>query len=123
MKLLWKNSQTLWNSIFCFHKNRLIITSSIAVSAITLLAINTTSTHQNALACACSDQVDYNSMLPASHPQNRCALENKEINWTSWLSGNSSSSQFHFFDLFELLNNNRNKDFNEPTANDITTGG
>ncbi|GIU49290.1 hypothetical protein [Shewanella sp. KT0246] len=53
--------------------------------------------------CACSDSATYNSSLPSSHPNNRCATQSDDVSWGSWVTGNSRSSQFHFLDLLELL--------------------
>ncbi|CAB0151744.1 hypothetical protein PSI9734_02112 [Pseudidiomarina piscicola] len=35
----------------------------------------------------------------------QCTLQTgtNELSWSSWFSGNSRSTQFHFMDLFELL--------------------
>ncbi|WOT05091.1 hypothetical protein [Shewanella youngdeokensis] len=54
-----------------------------------------------AFNAACDSK--YNSSLPASHPQNRCASPSHDLSWTSWLSGKSPTSQLHFTELFELL--------------------
>ena len=119
MKHLWKNSTKLRISANRFTKAKLIIGSSLAFSTFAFFTSQMLSSSQETLACACSNNTHYDSMLPASHPQNRCALQGKKVNWHSWLSGKSGSSQFHFFDLFELLHGKRNKNFNEPNANDI----
>ncbi|QSX29858.1 hypothetical protein JYB88_17005 [Shewanella cyperi] len=61
------------------------------------------------VACACSGETRYNNSLPASHPNNRCATQTRDLTWGSWLSGNSRSGQFHFIDLLELLNGHQDK--------------
>lgn len=54
--------------------------------------------------CANFDEVEFSHDLPMSHPLNRCASEQKnDVSWTSWFSGRSSSYQFHYLDLLELL--------------------
>ncbi|MCG9695359.1 hypothetical protein [Shewanella sp. Isolate11] len=95
--------------------------SIAAVAAMTfavgLLAVNMTrSTNDTAQSEACECQ--YNSALPASHPNNRCAQTTDDVSWKNWLVGNSRSSQFHFLDLLELLHghNNRPIDDVNPTT-------
>lgn len=55
--------------------------------------------------CANVDQVTFDANLPVNHPLNRCAIDKKEnsVSWTKWFSGRSSSYQFHYLDLLELL--------------------
>lgn len=119
MKNLWKNSQQLRNSASRFTSKSIILGSTLAVSVTAVLMSNTLSNSEGTLACACSSNVTYDTMLPASHPQNRCASQTKELNWGTWLTGKSGSSQFHFFDLFELLHGKRSGNFDKPNANDI----
>ena len=111
MKRLWKNSLPLRISASGFTKHRLIVGGTFALSLVALLTTETLSESQTTAACACSSSVTYDSMLPASHPQNRCALKTKELNWRSWFAGKSGSGQFHYFDLFELLHRKHNKSF------------
>ncbi|MCF1429174.1 MAG: hypothetical protein LPD71_10490 [Shewanella sp.] len=54
-------------------------------------------------ACVCDSTVSYDTTLPASHPKNLCASERQDVSWIGWLTGQNSTSQFHFVDLFELL--------------------
>jgi len=61
------------------------------------------------VACACSSDTSYNNNLPASHPNNRCATQARDLTWGSWLTGSSRSGQFHFVDLLELLNGHQDK--------------
>tara|TARA_R110000751_G_scaffold55606_4_gene119356 strand:- start:151926 stop:152189 length:264 start_codon:yes stop_codon:yes gene_type:complete len=47
--------------------------------------------------------------LPVSHPINRCAADQtKGVSWSEWFTGRSSSYQFHFIDLLELLSRSGN---------------
>ena len=121
MKNLWISSQQLRNSASRFTSKKTILGSALAVSFIVLFTSQVRSDSEETLACACSANVTYDSMLPASHPQNRCAIQAKELNWGTWLTGKSGSGQFHFFDLLELLHGKRNGNFDKPNANDITS--
>jgi hypothetical protein len=56
------------------------------------------------LFCSCAENIAFDHRLPLSHPTNRCALkQNDRVSWSSWVTGRSSSYQFHFIDLLELL--------------------
>ena len=59
---------------------------------------------EGSLFCSCPQIVSFDHELPMSHPINRCATEKSTgVSWSSWISGRSSSYQFHFIDLLELL--------------------
>jgi hypothetical protein len=54
--------------------------------------------------------------LPLSHPANRCATEQSQgVSWASWFTGRSSSYQFHFIDLLELLSRSSDSGQNHPS--------
>lgn len=47
---------------------------------------------------------EYEQALPQGHLVTQCgAAMVSEVSWLEWFSGKSSSYQFHFFDLLELL--------------------
>lgn len=80
------------------------LTSVFAVSAPTT----------RASVCDFQPVTDFDPKLPASHVVNQCARYQEgveEISWFSWIAGNSSSFQFHFFDLLELLHSDKHNDF------------
>ena len=53
--------------------------------------------------------------LPVSHPQNRCATDQSQgVSWSNWFTGRSSSYQFHFIDLLELLSRSGNSEVKNP---------
>jgi hypothetical protein len=64
---------------------------------------------KSAVILAVAAGVDYNPNLPSSHPNNRCATQEDDLSWKSWLSGKSRSGQFHFVDLLELLHGHQRK--------------
>lgn len=91
--------------------SRKIILSTAATASLvaTLLFAMPESSGEYGTGC-CSENIAFNSALPVSHPQNRCALGAKAASnesWLSWLGGNSRSAQFHFYDLLELLSRSR----------------
>ncbi len=47
----------------------------------------------------------------AALPRECSALMMTEVSWLEWASGKSTSYQFHFFDLLELLYGNSDRDF------------
>ncbi len=115
MTHLRKNSLKLWNSVSRFSGHRLILSGALGMSLVVLLTCEAFSESEATSAFSCRAGVASDSVLPASHPRNRCALKAKELNWRSWLAGKSGSGQFHYFDLFELLHrkqsvNNTNTD-------------
>ena len=77
--------------------------------AVALLSIAATFTPETrSSVCDYQPVTDFNPKLPASHVQNQCArhLDGvEEVSWLSWIAGKSSSFQFHFLDLLELLHN------------------
>ncbi|MCE9680226.1 hypothetical protein LZP69_13760 [Shewanella sp. AS1] len=76
----------------------LILPSAIAL-VVSFIAINTQEKNTLSVATDCN----YDTALPASHPNNLCEAQIDNISWVNWLAGNSRSSQFHFLDLLELL--------------------
>jgi len=83
-------------------KPLMIVTPAIIL--VLAVVTNATALQIDTLSCSCSSVVEYNTKLPMSHPNNRCATQQKSgISWSSWFSGNSRSSQFHYLDLLELL--------------------
>lgn len=69
--------------------------------------------------CNYQPVTEFNPKLPASHIQNQCARHQEgveEVSWLSWIAGKSSSFQFHFLDLLELLHSDDgNRDFTSPS--------
>lgn len=94
--------------------------AAMAFCCVALVSLASTDKDSNLTtqACVCDNTTDYNSSLPSSHPSNRCATQNKDVNWGNWLTGNSRSSQFHFLDLLELLHGFKNEPVSDiPNSN------
>jgi hypothetical protein len=88
--------------------------TSLATVAI-LSASQVSSGDRNAF-CGNSKNVVLDQELPISHPVNRCAgVQSQGISWSQWFTGRSSSYQFHFIDLLELLSRPGNSAANNPT--------
>lgn len=51
---------------------------------------------------ATSSFVKQDTLLQSCYQQPTCEVIAKSLNWGDWLSG-SSSTQFHFIDLLELI--------------------
>jgi len=59
--------------------------------------------------CGNLENVVLEHELPISHPVNRCvANQSHGVSWSEWFTGRSSSYQFHFIDLLELLSRSDN---------------
>jgi hypothetical protein len=83
--------------------------ASISITAVAILSFSQISLDNNSKFCGDLDNVVLNQQLPVSHPVNRCATEQSQgVSWSQWFSGRSSSYQFHFIDLLELLSRSKN---------------
>ncbi len=85
-------------------KYRVIASLSVVATVITLASGMTLSTNQS--VCDFQPSGTFNPALPASHVENQCARVRdgvEQVSWLSWFAGQSSSYQFHFIDLLELL--------------------
>ncbi|MEP0355338.1 MAG: hypothetical protein ABJH06_12335 [Paraglaciecola sp.] len=79
-------------------------TAFIGVMVIAVFGSLNLSNYQQLSFADCPKSVTFQNSLPLSHPINRCAAqESQSISWSSWFTGHSSSYQFHFIDLLELL--------------------
>ncbi|MGJ8682383.1 hypothetical protein [Paraglaciecola sp.] len=84
--------------------------SLTGVAFATVLGLSYASPQEGSLFCHCETNISFDHNLPLSHPVNRCASSQSDaVSWSSWISGKSSSYQFHFIDLLELLS--RTKDY------------
>lgn len=90
-------------------KSAVILGMSATVVIMTALGIQGVANPAASSACVCSADTTYNSALPSSHPNNRCASQASDLSWKTWITGQSRSNQFHFVDLFELLHGHKDK--------------
>lgn len=82
------------------------------ISLVVLLSVGNTAQDNESLFCSCAPGISFDHTLPLSHPINKCAATQSDaVSWLSWVSGQSSSYQFHFIDLLELLS--RNTDYTQ----------
>lgn len=85
-------------------KNRSIAALALVASVITLASGVSLSAKQS--VCDFQPVSAFNPALPASHVENQCVRDRdgvEQVSWLSWIAGQSSSYQFHFIDLLELL--------------------
>ncbi|WP_026376903.1 hypothetical protein [Aestuariibacter salexigens] len=90
------------------NRKSIFKTSALAAVLVGVVTIGQVaeSEEDNAL-CQASGSFAFDHSLPMSHPVNRCAAQQENgISWLTWFSGRSSSYQFHFLDLLELLSRN-----------------
>lgn len=88
-----------------------------SLATVAILSVSQVSSNDNNVFCGNMDNVVLDHELPVSHPVNRCAAYHSEgVSWSSWFSGRSSSYQFHFIDLLELLSRSGNNETKNPTT-------
>ncbi|RUO76577.1 hypothetical protein CWI84_11290 [Idiomarina tyrosinivorans] len=71
----------------------LAVISTVALPSYDLLAMKNSTQR-------CEDVLKTTETTTASQ---QCTAPAEKISWQSWLTGESRSTQFHFFDLVELL--------------------
>lgn len=98
-------------------KSAAFIATTATVIAVTATSFQNMTSSDVLLSGGCSttSESHYNSSLPASHPNNRCARQSEELNWANWFTGKSRSNQLHFVDLLELLHGH-----NDGPLDDVT---
>jgi hypothetical protein len=99
----------------------MVLAFTAVVVATLTLSIDQLTANTDTAACACNSDTRYNSALPSSHPNNRCADQTQTLSWKTWLTGKNRSSQFHFVDLLELLHGHQNKPVDDlkPTTSQL----
>jgi hypothetical protein len=71
---------------------------------VAILSVSNVSLDNSNVFCGNLESVVLDQELPVSHPANRCAADQSQgVSWSEWFTGRSSSYQFHFIDLLELL--------------------
>ncbi|QYJ97891.1 hypothetical protein K0J45_01150 [Shewanella alkalitolerans] len=96
-------------------KSATVFTVTAAVVGFTAIGVQSLSEDEANLACVCDSNTSYNSSLPASHPNNRCAQQADNVSWSNWLTGRSRSNQLHFVDLLELLHGHQDSPMDDVT--------
>ena len=83
---------------------------------VAILSVSQVSSDERSVFCGNLENIVLDQELPVSHPTNRCATEQSQgVSWSAWFSGRSSSYQFHFIDLLELLSRSGNSEAKNPT--------
>jgi hypothetical protein len=74
-------------------------------SAVAMLSVSQVSSDDSNVFCGYIESAVLDRELPVSHPINKCAADHQSqgVSWSQWFTGRSSSYQFHFIDLLELL--------------------
>ena len=84
---------------------------------VAILGISHVSPDNRNVFCGNLENAVFDQELPVSHPVNRCAASHsKGVSWSQWFTGRSSSYQFHFIDLLELLSRSGNNETKNPTT-------
>jgi hypothetical protein len=86
------------------------------LAIITILSFFQDSSDDKRVYCENLDNVVLDHELPVSHPANICANKGQAqvVSWSEWFTGRSSSYQFHFIDLLELLSRSGNSEAENP---------
>jgi hypothetical protein len=86
------------------------------LAAVAVLSFPQVTSDDKNIFCGDIENIVINHELPVSHPINKCATEQAQgISWSEWFTGRSSSYQFHFIDLLELLSRSGNSEAKNPT--------
>lgn len=81
------------------------------LAVVAILNFSQLSLNDRSAFCGTLENAVLDHELPVSHPINRCANEQQQgVSWSEWFTGRSSSYQFHFIDLLELLSRFGNKE-------------
>jgi hypothetical protein len=84
--------------------------ATVAILSVSLGSIDDTNPF-----CGNLEHAVFNHELPVSHPVNRCAAsQSNGVSWSEWFTGRSSSYQFHFINLLELLSRSGNNKAKNP---------
>jgi hypothetical protein len=102
------------------RKSKSVITlTGVTLSGLAMVAIlsfSQRSLDDRNIFCGNLENVVFDDNLPVSHPVNRCAANQSQgVSWSEWFTGRSSSYQFHFIDLLELLSRSGNSQAKNPT--------
>lgn len=85
--------------------------SLAGLAAVAILSVSQVSSDNKNVFCGMLENVVLDQELPISHPANRCVSEQSQgVSWSEWFTGRSSSYQFHFIDLLELLSRSGNSE-------------
>ena len=64
-----------------------------------------------------ADTSSITQTVSLANPASQCSeLLTPEVSWLEWAAGKSTSYQFHFFDLLELLYGRSDSNFNAPAG-------
>ncbi|QLE83912.1 MULTISPECIES: hypothetical protein [Shewanella] len=102
-------------------KSATLLATMAVIVAGTAVGVQQLNNDESASACVCDASSTYNSALPASHPNNRCADQSHNVSWKNWFTGKSRSGQFHFVDLLELLHGHQDSPMDDVPANSNQT--
>ncbi|WP_417659037.1 hypothetical protein [Pseudidiomarina sp.] len=96
---------------------KLSVMSVLLIASIVLISAVSAAAWQNEPTKSLEEckAMMHNSEQP--NAQNVCQAPEQSVTWTSWFSGKSRSTQFHFLDLFELLfgsAESKKRDYNQP---------
>lgn len=81
------------------------------LATVAILSFSQIASEDTNVFCGMLENAVLDHELPISHPVNRCVTEQSQgVSWSEWFTGRSSSYQFHFIDLLELLSRSGNNE-------------
>lgn len=83
--------------------NTLLLKSTTLVLCLSFGVYLTAMSLQPSLNVCAQNQSTVTSDLSAASSMATCPSTNNEVSWLAWLTSKSTSNQFHFLDLLELL--------------------
>ncbi|MDN7125003.1 hypothetical protein [Pseudidiomarina terrestris] len=101
------------------QRQRKRVASGFVVASLMLGAVLFTDVGQSTLTASEKDcqKLLQNSEQPEVMQQCANRIMQNELSWSSWFSGHSRSTQFHFLDLFELLFSDSRQDQSDYSSN------
>lgn len=91
--------------------------SVLLIASIVLISAVSAATWQNESTKTLEECTAMMQNSEQKNAQTLCQTPEQSVTWTSWFSGKSRSTQFHFLDLFELLfgsAESKKRDYNQP---------
>jgi hypothetical protein len=113
----WYNETKHVNAENIMHRKSKTLFTLTGLAFVATLSFSQFSLNDRNVFCGSEENIVLDQELPISHPENRCATSQSQgVSWSAWFSGRSSSYQFHFIDLLELLSRTRNNETKNPTT-------
>lgn len=88
---------------------------AFSIALISAVGASAWQTENRTTVAECRAMLENSELM--TNPDRCDTATEQEVTWSSWFSGKSRSTQFHFLDLFELLfgsAESKKRDYNRP---------